>query len=510
MLLSCRPLATVLLCAIVLASYVSLPLEPTVSAQAPTAHQDKKPLTNADIVRMVKSGLAEGVVISAIEANDSSFDVSADALIALKQVGISQNIIAAMLASQSRRRIGQHQMQTAGPAFSSPAPVPEAPLRAHLIQGGERLPLPLNTTARAAVVKSDEKDLKGIAANQAIGAAIITGSMQAGAAVASATGTMSSLGMIGAAGSIVGGRFFRKKPTHTVVFAVAGRTAQAVVHGTEPTLEVVYQDIPGVNPDDYEPALVRLLSTSDNYRIFSAVKIKDGKHVTPRPMVELVPTKARKIGRGHVQLAAAHPLEVGEYGLLLLSVEKPGQSSGQDEARFTQHEASISLLVWDFSIAPVEGQPSRLSQAAPQLQPPQAPNSKPEIGSTAFPEALQEPAANSPIIKASAGSVAFQTSAGYEAAYDRILNVLKQEGYTLQSASKETGQITTELVIEHGAVDLGRAVIISLIKESGGLTTVQVTAYKQGRRIGGQWQAKVYTKDKAVLLAGQLRAALSN
>jgi hypothetical protein len=502
----CRPIAALLLCLTVVASYASLPLQSAVASQAPTAKQDKKPLTNADIIRMVKSGLAESVVTSAIEANDSQFDVSADALIALKQTGVSQNIITAMLAAESRRRTGLIQPQASGPTHPSHTGPPEAPLRALLIQGAERLPLTLNTTAQAALVKSNDNDLKSIAADQAVGTAIIAGSMQAGAAIASATGSLSSLGMIGAAGSIVGGRFFRKKPTQTVVFAVAGRSAQAVIYSTQPTFEVVYQDIPGVNPDGYEPALVRLLPTSDNYRIFSAVKLKDGKQLTSRPLVEQVPTQTQKLGRGHTQIIATHPLEAGEYGLLLLPVDT--QASSQDGALFTQSEESISLLVWDFSIAPAGSQLPQSNQAEPHVQSLQPPGSRPETATAASPVARQESIAHSPAIKPPAGSVAFQTSVAYEAAYDRILNVLKTEGYTLQSASKETGQITTELAIEHGSVDIGRAVVISLIKEPSGLTTVQITAYKQGRRIGGQWQEKVYTRDKAALLAEKLRAAL--
>lgn len=502
----CRTLAAALLCVLGVAGSVSLPLRTTVAAQAPTTSQDTRPLMNADIIRMVKSGLAEGVVISAIEANDSSFDVSADALIALKQAGISQNIIAAMLAAASRRRTGLAQMQAAGPALSRHTDSSEAPLRAYLIQGEERVPLVLNATARPALVKSSETDLKGIAANQAIGAAIITGSLKAGEAVASATGSLGSLGAISTAGSIVGGRFFRKKPIQTVAFAVTGRAAQAVVYSTQPTFAVVYENIPGVDPDSYEPALVRLIPTSDNYRIFSAIKLKDGKQATSRPLVEQVEAQVQKLGRGHTQITAAHPLEAGEYGLLLLLAAN--QPPGHNEALFTSSDESISLLVWDFSIAPPENQGSQSSRTAPVPQPPQAPHSSPSVVPGA-PEVRREPSVTSATTRAPAGSVAFQTSVGYEAAYDRILNVLKQEGYTLQSASKETGQITTELAIEHGAVDIGRAVIVSLIKESGGLLTIQVTAYKQGRRIGGQWQSKVYTKDKAALLAEKLHAVLS-
>ena len=502
-----RCLAALLLLAAV-ASYAAFPRMPAASAQAPNAQQDKKPLTNTDIIRMVKSGFAETVVVSAIEANDSGFDVSADALINLKAAGVSQNVIEAMLASESRRRAAPSPVQGNGLGLpSQPAPQ-QAPLRALLIEGKERLPLSLNTTARGALVKSDGNDLKSIAANQAIGAAIITGSMQAGAAVASATGSLGSLGIIGTAGSIVGGRFFRKKPTQTIVFAVAGQASQATLHSSQPTFEVVYQDIPGVNPDNYEPALVRLVPTNDNYRIFSAVKIKDGKQVSPRPLVEAVLAQVKRLGRGHAEIAAIAPLEAGEYGLLLLPVQTPQQSSRQDGVVFSQNEASVSLLVWDFSIAPDASHLSPPSGAAPPIPTAQVSTNSQAIASAASTEAGGE-VLTQPVIKnGSAGSVAFQTSAGYDRVYDSILNVLKKEGYTLASASREGGQITTELVIEHGAVDIGRAVVISLIKEAGGLTTVQVTAYKQGRRIGGQWQEKVNTTGKAELLAAKLRAAL--
>jgi hypothetical protein len=503
-----RLVALLLSVTVLAASYNSIPFQPALAAQITAARQDKQPVTNADIIRMIKSGLAETVVLSVIEANDSKFDVSVDALIGLKNAGISQKVIEAMLASESRRTAASRPQAAAPVIPGTPVP-PQSPLRALLIKGQEKLPLTLNTTARAALVKSNENDLKGIAANQAIGAAIITGSLRAGAAIASATGAMSSLGIIGAAGSIVGGRFFRKKPTQTVVFAVAGHTSQAVLHSREPTFEVVYQDIPGVNPDDYEPILVRLIPTKDNYRIFSAVKIKDGKTVTPRPLVEQVPIRVMKLSRGQAQIAAAGPLEAGEYGLLLLPVERPQKSSGPDGAAFTQNEEAISLLVWDFSIAPEGSQVPVPSQAAPTVQMPQAVTINPGIASSASPAVPREVPAQPAVRDAPKGSVAFQTSAGYDVVYERILNVLKKEGYTLASASKEAGQITTELAIEHGYVDVGRAVVISLIKEEGGLTTVQVTAYKQGRKVGGQWREKVYTTGKAEMLAVQLRAALN-
>lgn len=490
------------------ASIASLPTHTALGAQALALRQETKPLTNADIIRMVRSGLAETVVMSAIEANDSLFDVSADALINLKTAGVSQKVIEAMLAAASRSRASLSQPHAAEP--NSQTTPPQPPLRALVIQGKNTLPLSLNTTARAALVKSNETDLKSIAANQAIGAAIITGSMQAGAAIASATGAMSGLGIIGTAGSMVGGRFFRKKPTQTIVFAVAGQSAQTVLHSFEPTFEVVYRDIPGVDPDGYEPVLVRLIPTNDNYRIFSAVKIKDGKQVSPRPLVEQIPTRVTKLSRGQARISAASPLEVGEYGLLLLPIEAPQQSVKQEGVVFSQNEASVSLLVWDFSIALDASHLATPSGPAPPSQIALALPSNQGVPSAASPEAGRK-VLTQPVVKGgSAGSVAFQTSAAYDLVYESILNVLKKEGYTLASASRGTGQITTELIIEHGAVDIGRAVVISLIKGTGGLTTVQLTAYKQGRRINGQWQERVTTPGKAELLAGKFRAALQS
>src|SRR6266404_719145 len=62
-----------------------------------------KPLTDDDVISMVRGGLAESTVISAIAAQDTHFDVSAAALIKLKQQGVSPNIMNAMLAAARRQ-----------------------------------------------------------------------------------------------------------------------------------------------------------------------------------------------------------------------------------------------------------------------------------------------------------------------------------------------------------------------------------------------------------------------
>lgn len=63
-----------------------------------------KPLTNDDVVQMVKGGLPENTIINAVQAQDTHFDVSATALIKLKQQGVSQQIMSAMIASAKKQQ----------------------------------------------------------------------------------------------------------------------------------------------------------------------------------------------------------------------------------------------------------------------------------------------------------------------------------------------------------------------------------------------------------------------
>lgn len=61
--------------------------------------QSPKPLTNDDVIQMVKANFSEETIIKAITANPTNFDTSVQALIALKQAKVSEKIINAMLAS---------------------------------------------------------------------------------------------------------------------------------------------------------------------------------------------------------------------------------------------------------------------------------------------------------------------------------------------------------------------------------------------------------------------------
>lgn len=83
------------------------------------SNAQNKPLTNDDVVQMVKAGLDAETVVKAIQANDSAFDTSVQGLLALKSTGIDKPIIDAMLEAQR----GKNQSRQSSASTNPAAPV---------------------------------------------------------------------------------------------------------------------------------------------------------------------------------------------------------------------------------------------------------------------------------------------------------------------------------------------------------------------------------------------------
>ena len=64
------------------------------------AQDSQKTLTNADVVKMVKGGLPESVVVSAIQSSPAKYDISPDALIALQKDGVTAKEMDAIIAGR--------------------------------------------------------------------------------------------------------------------------------------------------------------------------------------------------------------------------------------------------------------------------------------------------------------------------------------------------------------------------------------------------------------------------
>ena len=73
------------------------------------------PMTNDDVIKMVKGGLGEATVIQAIDNAEAGFDTSPDGLVKLKQGGVSDKVIQRILA-----RKGGAPVAAAAPAAAPP------------------------------------------------------------------------------------------------------------------------------------------------------------------------------------------------------------------------------------------------------------------------------------------------------------------------------------------------------------------------------------------------------
>jgi len=69
--------------------------------------QATKPLTNDDILDLVKSGLTGESIVSIIAASDTAFDTSPEAITKLRNSGVTQRVTDAMLAAEAKKNATQ-------------------------------------------------------------------------------------------------------------------------------------------------------------------------------------------------------------------------------------------------------------------------------------------------------------------------------------------------------------------------------------------------------------------
>jgi hypothetical protein len=98
-------------------------LSPALVGQAPAQQAQTAPLTNGDVIRMVRARLGDGVIVARIRTSPNRFDTTVDSLIALRQAGVSNAVMEAMTEAGSRTAptpVSSHPM-SASPAAPPPA-----------------------------------------------------------------------------------------------------------------------------------------------------------------------------------------------------------------------------------------------------------------------------------------------------------------------------------------------------------------------------------------------------
>ena len=93
----------------------------------PAFAQDNKALTNKDILDMVRQGLSESVIVKVIQASDSDFDTSPEAMTKMQSAGATVKVMDAMLKAGASKKKSAAAAPATPPPANPPAPGNAAP-----------------------------------------------------------------------------------------------------------------------------------------------------------------------------------------------------------------------------------------------------------------------------------------------------------------------------------------------------------------------------------------------
>lgn len=321
----------------------------------------QKPLTNADVISMVKGGLAESVVLSAIQVNAANYDVSPAALLALKKAGVTEKEQDAMLAA----------MKAAATPASQPAAVPSASAAASgarpasgwrmptvvAVQGVASQPLTLEKT-QLAQTKAKPTSMSSLASDSVVAQALQGGINTATYSMASKVSSPTGSATVQQAGGLFSSVMAHRKPTVTYVWGVPGPSSANIFQDYSPAFTVNFAGAPGINPDEYEPAIVKLTPAQNTCRIVGATQGKEDARASAAAdweiyssfLEERVAAAAEKAKPGVYKLSPRSPLLPGEYAVVLRPLSRAKKFSGGDVAR-GQGDGLAFSAAWTFQVA---------------------------------------------------------------------------------------------------------------------------------------------------------------
>lgn len=329
----------------------------TAGALIATLHAQgaQKPLTNADVIKMVKGGLPESVIVGAIQSSPAKYDTSPDGLIALHTAGVTQpEMDAIMSASGKGVQPTTAPQSAAGGATPTPA-VPKGRMpKVFIVEGTLPKEIPLEKT-QLAETKTKPSSMKNLAADPTITQAMTnTVTMDAAMHMNSSIGSST----IGQAGSVFSGLMSHRKPSVTYVWGIPAPASSNVLQTTSPKFSVDFSRYPTITPDDYAPTIVKLTPAQNTCRIVGATQGKEDIRSSPAAdwqiyssfLEERVAVNAEKVKPGEYKLSATSPLLPGEYAVVLRPISKDKKFSGGDVAR-AQGDGLMFDAAWTFQVS---------------------------------------------------------------------------------------------------------------------------------------------------------------
>jgi hypothetical protein len=392
-------------------SILSLALALTMLSGFSFAQQANKPLTNDDVASMVKSSLPEEVILNAIQANETNFDTSASALIALQKGGVDSKVMNAMLAAAANKKnpptvqttvpgqpagvaggantsavpasAGLAQFGAAikammgggipgtsppGGGITGPGRVTTAPLPAAAmpvvacVEGNSRKDLVAEHTF-VAQTKSKANSLKTIAVDSAAKSAFQAGVNQVWYSTithlgSGFAGSMASDAMVQSSGDISSGILAHHfKPSQKYIWALSGLNSRLITSSNRPGFDLNYAGLPGINPDEFEPAIVKLSPSNNAWRLVGATDAKSDTVLNVAAEWEVYssfiedrqPASVTKVASGHAQISPGAALTPGEYAVVLRPVSKNKKFSGAEVAQ-GQGPGLLFNSAWSFTV----------------------------------------------------------------------------------------------------------------------------------------------------------------
>lgn len=336
---------------------VVLAIEVGICAVA-VAQKSGKPLTNDDVIAMVKKKLPESVIVSAIQAGPGKFDTSPNELIRLNTAGVTEKELNAILATAGSGTPKPASATTASPGSDADASMPKSRMpHASVTQGMSSQELKLEKT-QLAETKTKPSSMKSLAGDSAVTQAMHAGVNTATYGMASHMNSGIGSSTVQEAGSIFSSVMSHRTPTVTYVWGVPNAASGNVLRSSKPTFTVDFSRTPGINGDDYEPAIVKLTPAQNTCRIIGATQGKADVRSSPAAdwqiyshfLEERVAATPQKLGPGKYKIAANTELMPGEYGLVLRPVSKDKKFSGGDVAR-AQGDGLMFDTIWTFQVS---------------------------------------------------------------------------------------------------------------------------------------------------------------
>jgi hypothetical protein len=286
---------------------ILLPLVLVGALEARNSPQSDKPLTNQDVIKLMKLGLSVEVIIKKVEDSPGAYDLSIDGLTSLAQNRVPNEVIKAMQAAGTRQERKPPSSHSAGSSSAS-APIGSAATPT----SGRSTPYPMPPDKGAYLWDGSDLHLLYQSTVPSAGTNFWR----------SMTPFVKKKFELQLVGAYAKAHFENQQPT--ILASGLGEVIPGI-----PAYRLLYVKTGGMLKDR------RIVGTYDVGGFFGSIRMVDNE----------VECDVRKVGEGIYSIAPLKPLKDGEYGLV--QVPKLADLSSRP---------SFAPPIWDFGIY-AEGRP---------------------------------------------------------------------------------------------------------------------------------------------------------